>query len=158
MSWAIAGNAPAKTEYCKKPNQARILAQKAKEPVTAETCNFLQKPGENELETTSSQQGIRSQLVVRIEPIRSRHSKQQRWEGRTRELSGFHTTDRSTVRNSTGRVWTDATRAVVGGDGGNRTPVQNLLPDIYYTFSRCFSCSGSLPSTGSIRSEPDWLR
>ncbi len=27
----------------------------------------------------------------------------------------------------------------LGGDGGNRTPVQNRLSDIYYTFSRCFS-------------------
>ncbi|CAN5798595.1 hypothetical protein BH20CHL2_BH20CHL2_08690 [soil metagenome] len=29
--------------------------------------------------------------------------------------------------------------ASIGGDGGNRTPVQNRLSDIYYTFSRCFN-------------------
>ncbi len=55
------------------------------------------------------------------------------------------TTDREVETVSRSRDRSDTTTApdhsgaetdADGGDGGNRTPVQDQLPDIYYTFSR----------------------
>jgi hypothetical protein len=49
-------------------------------------------------------------------------------------------------------------RAIAGGDGGSRTPVQNREPAASYVRSRHFACRPGLLPTGYRDGEPDCLR
>jgi hypothetical protein len=69
----------------------------------------------------------------------------------------YWTTGRTTIRVRNADTRAIARVSAMGGDGGNRTPVQNRLPDIYYTFSRRLMCRRELPSTGSLYGELDCL-